>query len=99
MMESEVTTNVSTRENQTPQENKEQPNQFVKQDEEIDRKKFTVFSFGAQFAKVLVDPLLGTVKVAKCAACMDIGKVLNYKTAKNQIMGGIIFGIGMALME
>ena len=30
---------------------------------------------------------------------MEIGKVLNLKMAKNQIMGGMIFGIGMALME
>ena len=30
---------------------------------------------------------------------MDVWKVLNLKTAKSQIMGGMIFGIGMALME
>ena len=30
---------------------------------------------------------------------MDVGKILNLKTAKSQIMGGAIFGIGMALME
>jgi xanthine dehydrogenase YagR molybdenum-binding subunit len=39
------------------------------------------------------------VRVAKIAGVMDIGRVLNLKTATNQIMGGMIFGIGMALME
>jgi xanthine dehydrogenase YagR molybdenum-binding subunit len=48
---------------------------------------------------VLVDPDLMTVHVDKAVSVMDIGKVLNLKTAKNQIMGGMIFGIGMALME
>jgi xanthine dehydrogenase YagR molybdenum-binding subunit len=49
--------------------------------------------------KVKVQPLLGTVKVEKIAGAMDIGKILNEKTSKSQIMGGAIFGIGMALME
>lgn len=79
-------------------EQKEQ-NPFAKKDQEVDRKKYSFQSFGAQFAKVLVDPMLGTVRVEKVAGVMDIGKVLNLKTAENQIMGGIIFGIGMALME
>src|SRR5207248_53474 len=49
--------------------------------------------------RVLVDPQLGMVKVDKVAGVMDVGTVLNLKLAKNQIMGGMIFGIGMALME
>jgi len=64
-----------------------------------DRKSYAFHSFGAHFVRVLVDPLLGTVKVDKIVGVMDIGKVMNLKTAKNQIMGGMIFGIGMALME
>lgn len=60
---------------------------------------YAFYSFGAQFAKVLFDPFLGTVRVTHCASVMDIGRVLNLKTAANQVMGGIIFGIGMALME
>lgn len=43
--------------------------------------------------------MLGTVKADKCVSVIDIGKVLNFKTAENQVMGGVIFGIGMALME
>lgn len=74
-------------------------NQAVQEDEKVDRKAYSFHSFGAQFVRLLVDPDLMTVHVDKAVSVMDIGKVLNLKTAKNQIMGGMIFGIGMALME
>jgi xanthine dehydrogenase YagR molybdenum-binding subunit len=113
MMEGSADVSASTKETQSQEGNptakggggggaeqgKADTNEFVKQDEAVDRKKYSFQSFGAQFVKVLVDPDLGTVKVEKCISIMDIGKVLNLKTAENQIMGGIIFGIGMALME
>ena len=84
---------------QADEQGKADTNPFVKQDEETDRKKYSFQSFGAQFAKVLVDPDLGTVRVDRVVSVIDIGKVLNLKTAENQIMGGVMFGIGMALME
>ncbi|MDB5130515.1 MAG: hypothetical protein JWR02_264 [Mucilaginibacter sp.] len=80
-------------------EEESKTNPAVQEDEHVDRKPYTFHSFGAQFVKVLVDPVLNTVKVDKAVAVMDIGKVMNIKLAKNQIMGGMIFGIGMALME
>jgi xanthine dehydrogenase YagR molybdenum-binding subunit len=78
---------------------KEPDNPFAKQDEKMDREKYVFHSFGAHFVKVKVDSLTGMVKVEKIASAMDIGKILNEKTAKSQIMGAAIFGIGMALME
>ncbi len=108
-IEAELVINASTKE--APQQNAGSPpkpgsaeaqskdNRFVKEDEGTDRKKYAFHSFGAQFVKVLVDPLLGTVKVVKTVSVMDIGKVLNLKTATNQIMGGVCWGIGMTLME
>jgi xanthine dehydrogenase YagR molybdenum-binding subunit len=74
-------------------------NEVVQEDEKVNRKDYSFHSFGAQFVRVFVDPDLMTVHVDKAVAVMDIGKVLNLKTAKSQIMGGMIFGIGMALME
>lgn len=74
-------------------------NAAVQEDEKMDRKPYAFHSFGAHFVKVLVDPDLGTVRVDKAVAVMDVGTIMNLKTAKNQIMGGMIFGIGMALME
>jgi xanthine dehydrogenase YagR molybdenum-binding subunit len=112
-IETEITTNVSTREGapppsagvdkggsgKSPDHAKDQQSPAVKADEGVDHKKYAFHSFGAHFVKVLVDPILGTVHVDKIVGVMDIGKVLNLKTATNQIMGGMIFGIGMALME
>ena len=39
------------------------------------------------------------VKVDKIVCVMDVGKILNSKTAASQIIGGAVWGIGMALME
>jgi xanthine dehydrogenase YagR molybdenum-binding subunit len=109
-IEAQANTSVSTRqqqeanpaakgssEEQAKEESKNNP--AVQADENVDRKPYAFHSFGAVFTKVLVDPQLGTVKVDKVVGVMDIGTVLNLKLAKNQIMGGMIFGIGMALME
>lgn len=60
---------------------------------------FSWYSFGAQFAEVRVDPLLAEVRVRRIVSVHDIGRVLNAKTARSQIHGGVVWGIGMALME
>lgn len=56
-------------------------------------------SFGAHFCEVEVDEQLGRASVIRWVAVMDCGRVLNPKLATNQVMGGILFGVGMALME
>eukprot|EP01037_Dinobryon_pediforme_P001477 gene1475-1498_t len=61
--------------------------------------KFSRHAFGAQFAEVLVDPDFGTVRVNRWVGAFDIGRAINAKTARSQLIGGIVFGIGMALME
>jgi xanthine dehydrogenase YagR molybdenum-binding subunit len=109
-LESQASVNVSTRQTQeanpssggseeedAKEESKHNP--AVTEDEAVDRKKNSFHSFGAHFVKVLVDPELGKVYVDKIVGVMDVGTVMNMKLAKNQIMGGQIFGIGMALME
>jgi xanthine dehydrogenase YagR molybdenum-binding subunit len=62
-------------------------------------KHYSRHAFGAQFAEVLVDPDLGTIRVNRWVAAFDAGRVLNSKTAHSQLIGGITFGIGMALLE
>ena len=62
-------------------------------------KKFSCGSYGAQFCEVKVDPDLGTVRVTRFVGAFDCGRILNAKTARSQFVGGIIMGIGMALME
>ncbi|MGI8668451.1 MAG: xanthine dehydrogenase family protein molybdopterin-binding subunit, partial [Aridibacter sp.] len=68
-------------------------------DEDADASKYSFHSFGAQFAEVLVDEDLGTVRVSRFTSVQDIGRVLNAKTAESQIIGGVIYGLGQALME
>jgi xanthine dehydrogenase YagR molybdenum-binding subunit len=103
LIDADATTDVTLKDGQKSPENtsakKPPENPFAKQDEKMDREKYAFHSFGAHFVKVKVDSLTGMVKVEKIACAMDVGKILNEKTAKSQIMGGAIFGIGMALME
>jgi xanthine dehydrogenase YagR molybdenum-binding subunit len=61
--------------------------------------QYSKHSFGAQFAEVRVDPELGEVRVVRYVGAFDCGHVLNAKTARSQLIGGIVYGIGMALME
>jgi xanthine dehydrogenase YagR molybdenum-binding subunit len=64
-----------------------------------DAKKYSMHSFGAVFAEVEIDPQLGVVRVPRVVARYGIGKLLNAKTGRSQLLGGVVWGIGMALME
>jgi len=64
-----------------------------------DAKTHSMHAFGAQFAEVRVDPDLGTIRVSRWVGAFDCGRLLNAKTARSQLVGGIVFGIGMALLE
>jgi len=57
------------------------------------------FSFSAVFAEVRVDPDLGLVRLNRFVGAYDCGRVINPKTARSQAIGGIIWGVGQALME
>jgi xanthine dehydrogenase YagR molybdenum-binding subunit len=65
--------------------------------EEEDR--YAMYAFGAQFAEVRVDAALGGVRVSRMVGVFDIGRALNAKTARSQLLGGMVGGIGMALHE
>ena len=56
-------------------------------------------SFGAVFAEVSVDETLGMPHVRRVVAVYDIGTLLNEKTGKSQLIGGIVWGISLALLE
>ena len=53
----------------------------------------------AFFAEVKVDELLGVIRVTRVVNAVAAGRILNTKTATSQIMGGVVWGIGMALHE
>jgi xanthine dehydrogenase YagR molybdenum-binding subunit len=56
-------------------------------------------TFGAQFAEVAVDADLGLVRVRRMVGAFAPGRVLNAKTARSQLMGGMLWGLGQALLE
>jgi xanthine dehydrogenase YagR molybdenum-binding subunit len=58
-----------------------------------------VYSHSAVFAEVRVDEELGTVQVKRVVSAVAGGRVLNPKTARSQVLGSIVGGIGMALEE
>jgi xanthine dehydrogenase YagR molybdenum-binding subunit len=53
----------------------------------------------AVFAEVKVDEQLGVIRVTRVVSAIAAGRILNTKTGHSQIMGGIVWGIGMALHE
>ena len=64
-----------------------------------EKDKYSMHSFGAQFAEVQVNPDSGEVRVTRWVGSFGVGRLLNAKTANSQLVGGIVYGIGMALME
>ena len=62
-------------------------------------KKFSMHGFGAVFAEVRVDPDFGTVHVRRLVGAYGVGRVVNPKIAHSQCIGGMVGGIGMALLE
>ncbi len=63
------------------------------------RNNYTTQAHGAQFVEVKVDEDLGIVKVTRVVEATACGRIMNPKTSHSQEMGGVVWGIGMALQE
>ena len=61
--------------------------------------EYSCHSFNANFAEVAVNIVTGMVRVTRFLAVTGAGNILNPKTARSQIIGGNVWGIGMALTE
>jgi xanthine dehydrogenase YagR molybdenum-binding subunit len=61
--------------------------------------KYARYTHSAVFAEVKVDADFGTTQVTRVVSAIAGGRILNPTTARSQIMGGIVWGIGMALEE
>lgn len=61
--------------------------------------RFSMHSFGAVFAEVAIDPDVGTIRVRRALGVYGAGRIVNPLLATSQCSGGMIGGIGMALME
>jgi xanthine dehydrogenase YagR molybdenum-binding subunit len=62
-------------------------------------KRFMQQTFGAHFAEVAVDSFTGEIRVRRMLGVCAAGRILNPKTARSQVIGGMTMGIGAALME
>ncbi|MDR3618632.1 MAG: xanthine dehydrogenase family protein molybdopterin-binding subunit [Paludisphaera borealis] len=61
--------------------------------------QFSRYVHSAVFTEVEVDEDFGTVRVTRALSAVAGGRVLNPKTARSQVMGGVVWGIGSALVE
>jgi xanthine dehydrogenase YagR molybdenum-binding subunit len=60
---------------------------------------FSSYGYGAVFVETRVDPELGEVRVTRIHAAYGSGRIINRLLARSQFVGGLVFGIGMALHE
>jgi xanthine dehydrogenase YagR molybdenum-binding subunit len=60
---------------------------------------YSTHSFGAQFVEVEWDPGIARLRVSRVVTVIDGGRIINMKTATNQIAGAVVMGVGMGLFE
>ena len=72
--------------------------EFNSEPNKEEREKFSFFSYGAVFVEVQVDPF-GQVRVKRAVGVYDVGRMINRRLARSQIIGGMLFGFSTALME
>lgn len=65
----------------------------------VHAKGYVGFAFGAQFVEVRVHALTGEVRVPRATGVFAAGRIVNRRTAHSQLMGGMIWGLGSALLE
>jgi xanthine dehydrogenase YagR molybdenum-binding subunit len=61
--------------------------------------QWSMHSYGAMFCEVRVNAVTGELRVQRFLGSFDCGRILNTKTATSQFRGGIVMGLGLALME
>jgi xanthine dehydrogenase YagR molybdenum-binding subunit len=64
-----------------------------------ERDKYATMAHGAQFVEVKIDPDLGIIRVTRAIEVTACGKIINPKASHSQEIGGVVWGIGMALQE
>ncbi len=65
----------------------------------MEAQHWSMHSYGAMFCEARVNAVTGETRVSRFLGSFDCGRILNAKTAASQFRGGIIMGLGMALME
>jgi xanthine dehydrogenase YagR molybdenum-binding subunit len=71
----------------------------AKTDGTSEQKNYSTHSFGAHFCEVSYDPEIVRLRVTRWLSVIDGGRMINQKTARNQIIGSVTMGIGMGMLE
>lgn len=71
----------------------------VKGDDDPNYSKFSLYTYGASFAEVAVNAYTAEVRLRRMLGVFSFGRVLNAKTARSQLLGGMIWGVSAALYE
>lgn len=64
-----------------------------------EQQKFAMQAFGAHFVEVRVDEAIGRLHITRMVGAFGIGRVINPRTAQSQVFGGMVWGVGQALLE
>jgi xanthine dehydrogenase YagR molybdenum-binding subunit len=65
----------------------------------LETQRWSMHSYGAQFCEVRVNAVTGETRVSRFLGSFDCGRILNARTAASQFRGGIVMGLGLALLE
>ena len=71
----------------------------AKTDADAAQKQYSIHSFGAHFCEIAFDPDILQLRVTRWLTVIDGGRMINQKAARNQIIGSVVMGIGMGLLE
>jgi xanthine dehydrogenase YagR molybdenum-binding subunit len=82
-----------------PPEGLEAEGEILDSAEDPNHQAYSINSYGAQFAEVGVDIDTGEVRLRRMLGVFSAGRILNAKTARSQLIGGMIWGLSAALLE
>ncbi len=71
----------------------------VKTGSNPEARNYSAHSFGTHFVEVSWDPGIARLRVTRVVTVMDAGRIMNEKTARNQILGAVVMGVGLAMFE
>jgi xanthine dehydrogenase YagR molybdenum-binding subunit len=69
------------------------------EDDVAARADFARYAFGAQFVEARVDVVTGEVRIPRMVGVFAAGRIINARTARSQLIGGMTMGLSMALHE
>jgi xanthine dehydrogenase YagR molybdenum-binding subunit len=82
-----------------PPEGFEAEGETVAMGDDANYKNYSVHTYGAHFAEVGVDADTGEIRLRRMLGVFAAGRILNAKTARSQLIGGMTWGVGAALLE